>query len=141
MADHLTREEKRRQSRTAYWRRFRETGKRRIYGTLSAQEYRDIKAVASRHGRSVFAQIWTESLAYRQQRFVPTKEIEAQVVALYVLLRRIANSVNQLARERNIFGKLKRPAAVLEELARLEQAVADFVAQPWKEADDSEVDE
>ncbi len=141
MVDPHTRRKKEQQYRKEYWFRFRAAGKKRIYGTLSAQEFRTIKAIAARHGRNVFAQIWAESCAYRNQRFVPTKDIEAQIGALYVALRRIGTNVNQIARQTHMVGRLKRPAAVMEELARLEAAIAAFVSQPWKEEDDRQVDE
>ncbi len=137
MVDDRTREEKRRQYRKAYWQRFREDGKRRIYGTLTKQEHRDITALAKQNGRSVFAQIWAQSCAYRNQRFVPSKAIEKQIATLYIAIHRIGNNVNQVARETNGWGRLRRPAELMKQLAQLEASVEEFVSRPWKAEDDS----
>lgn len=119
-----------RRYRRAYWAEYRKR-KKRIFGTLDPTEHQAIEVIAGAHGRSVWAQIWAESCAYRQQAYVPTTEIEQHIETLHAELRCIGVNLNQLAKTGNIFGRLKRPTEIAARLEELEQAVADFTAKPW----------
>lgn len=125
------REQNMRRYRKEYWQRFTQENKR-IYGTLSNREYTNIKAIAEKNGRTVWQQVWTESEAYRTQKFVPTREIEKRIELLYVSLRKIGNNINQVSRYTNILGKLKHPAMLMKEMEKLEQTVEAFVSRPWR---------
>ncbi|WP_417449573.1 plasmid mobilization relaxosome protein MobC [Kordiimonas sp.] len=134
-----SRSEKMAAYRRAYWKRFK-TEKRRVYGTLSQEEYAEIAARAKREGRAVFAQIFAESCAYREGAYLPSKAIEKQIASLYVALRQIGNNINQIAKDKHVFRCLRRPEQVMVELARLEEAIAAFVERPWR-CEDGERDD
>lgn len=127
--------------RRSYWQKYAKRVKR-VFGVLTLEEHADAKARAEEHGRSIWAQIWAESLAYRRGQVLPTPEIEDHQRQLIAELRRIGNNINQLAK----LGHLKarrgggieaRPGdqvgeEILRQMAALESAVARFSAIPFK---------
>ncbi len=135
-----SRNEKMTAYRRQYWRRFRAEGKRRVYGTLSQEEHAEIAARAKQEGRAVFAQIWAESCSYRKGTYLPSQAIQKQISSLYGALRQIGNNINQIAKDKHVFGRIRRPDQVMAELARLEDAIAAFVARPWR-CEDGERDD
>lgn len=124
------RAEKDRAYRQAYWADYKKK-RRRVHGTLSPAEHAEIARVAEAAGRPIWTQIWAESQAYRAQAFLPNEDIERQIETLHVELRRIGNNLNQLAKTGNIFGRLRRPSAVMKQVEALEQTVAVFTSRPW----------
>ena len=119
--------------RRKYWQQYK-AKHRRVYGTLSKQEFAKIKAIADYQGRSVWEQIWLESCAYRSGAYLPPKEIETQIQQLYSELRRTGNNINQIAYHLNR-GDWRADTSVLVEVSHwlksIEQAVKDFVTNPW----------
>lgn len=124
------RAEKMREYRRAYWRRYKEKN-RRVYGTLSKAEYAEISAIARENGRSIWGEIWSEATAYRQQSYLPSKEIAKRIAMLYTAQRRIGNNLNQLAKKAHLDARLASGEDVNDHLRELEQAIEDFVSQPW----------
>lgn len=129
------RTEKMRQYRRNYWQRYKQKN-RRVYGTLSKDEYAEIAAIAQQNGRSVWGEVWHESHAYRRQQFVPSREIERRIEALYGAMRQIGNNLNQIAHAQNIVGKMRQGTRVIAEVSRLEQVIEDFVSRPWRVSND-----
>ncbi len=117
--------------RKVYWQSFKQRHAR-IYGTLTNDEHAEIKRVAEANGRSAWEQIWRESLAYRQGRYLPTRDIQARIERLYGQLRSIGNNLNQIARAANVTGEVKSSRDVLRQLESLEAVIAQFVEKPWK---------
>ena len=116
--------------RRAYWLTFKRDHVR-VYGTLTKAEHTEIKRIAERSGRSVWEQIWRESLAYRRGDYLPTTDIAARIEGLYGQLRAIGNNLNQIARRANISGQVRSPRDVLRQVEYLEGVIADFVKRPW----------
>lgn len=83
--------------RREYWQSYAKRVKR-IFGTVTRGEYEAAKQRADNAGRSVWAQIWAEAAAYREQATLSTNEIAEQQRELVSELRRIGNNINQLAR-------------------------------------------
>lgn len=125
------REERRTRYRRDYWQRYKAKHPR-IYGTLTQGEYAEIKAIAKANGRSVWEQIWLESQAYRQKKYLPSEALKEEIGQLYAELRRIGNNLNQIARRGNVFGRLSKPGAAVEQVEKLEEAIARFVSRPWR---------
>ena len=114
--------------RRQYWQRYKGQVKR-VFGTLDPADYAALKVRAEQTGRSIWAQLWAESQAYRKGATVPTMEIEERQRLLLIELRRIGNNVNQLAKLNHL--KAKQSEATVptsEDIAaafeQLEQAVA-----------------
>ena len=142
----LAREKAREAERAAYRRRYWQTYARRtkrVFGVLSPEDHADVQARAEKHDRSVWGQIWAESVAYRRGQVLPTPEIEAHQRRLIAELRRIGNNLNQLAKLGHIQamrgGGVAAPdgdrlgTEALRQMGALEDAVALFAAIPFKQ--------
>ena len=75
---------------------------RRVFGTLNPADYLAIKQTAEVNNRTVWQQVWLESQAYRSGNTAPSSTMEDQQQALLIELRRIGNSLNQLAKAGHI---------------------------------------
>ena len=125
------RAEKMRAYRKAYWQRFRKTRKR-VYGTLSAQQYAALEERALAARRAVWTQLLAESESYAAGEYLPTREVETLLSELVAQLRRIGNNLNQLARAENR-GREIDPQQLLLLADSLEQQIRQFISQPWGE--------
>ncbi len=108
-----------------YWQRYKQR-RRRVYGYLSPTQYEELAARAKAHGHSVFQQLWQESQAYQQQRYLPSATIEALHRDLINQLRRLGNNVNQIARHTNTFRSMVTQRQVFEQLQNVENLLKDF---------------
>ncbi len=81
----------------AYWQDYAKRHKR-VFGTLTLQEYAEVKQTADDSDRTVWQQIWAESRAYRRGTVVPTPKLARGQQDLLMEMRRIGNNLNQLAR-------------------------------------------
>jgi hypothetical protein len=136
MADGMSppQEPDRKAYKARYWEEYK--GKRqRVFITLSPQQHREIAALAKAAGRSVAQQIWQESCAYRQQRFLPTAEIERQMAGLVLALRQIGDAIIKAGQEKGLLGGLRGGEAKLGERIRaVEETIRAFVQRPWRDA-------
>ena len=123
------RAEKMRVYRQRYWQRFHKTRKR-VYGTLTGDEYAKIERRAEDAGRAVWTQIHAEAEAYAHGEYLPSKEIEDRTSELIIQLRRIGTNVNQITREFHQDGIHDEPD-LLRNLDELEQLIRAFVKKPW----------
>jgi len=132
LADRATeRDEKMRVYRKQYWERFHKTRKR-VYGTLTSEEYERIERRAEEAGRAVWSQLHAEAEAYARGEYLPPKEIEERIRELIIQLRRIGSNVNQITRSYNAKGDCDEPE-LLQSLHELELLIRDFVRKPWGE--------
>lgn len=132
------REKEQEAARTAYRRKYWQgyTKKiKRIFGTVSPEDYAAVKSRADEAGRSVWAQVWAEAQAYYQGRNLASGEVADQQRQLITELRRIGNNLNQLARLGHIqhrkYGGIKPSddaitVEAMQQLAKLEEAVTKF---------------
>lgn len=129
-------EEKRTQYRRQYWQRYSKRIKR-VFGSLTPNEYEAVSERAEAHGKKVFEQIWAESLAYCDGRILPTVELAEQQHILIQELRKIGNNINQLARLGHVQAKRGEGLVVvdvddnigvetLRQFRRLEHAITKF---------------
>lgn len=120
--------------RRKYWQGYAKRVKR-IFGTVTCEEYGEVQERADEAGRSVWGQVWAEARAYRDGRKLATGEIADQQRELIIELRRIGNNLNQLARLGHIkdsktwvLHKSDRSlgAEAMRQLAQLEEVVTKF---------------
>jgi len=104
--------------------------KNRVQGSLSHTEFREILRIAKVNDRTVFQQIWLESCAYREQKNVPSKDIEIILSDLYRQLRGMANNINQLAHKSNAIGRLIEKRQTKKLLHDVEDFLQNFVRDP-----------
>lgn len=127
--DDTPRAERMRVYRQRYWERFHET-RRRVYGTVTAEEYANLERRAAEAGRAVWSQVHAEAEAYARGEYLPPKDIEARITELLGQLRRIGNNVNQIARAMYQEGDIDQPE-FLQNLEELETVIREFVKMPW----------
>lgn len=118
-----------RRYRKDYWERFRQT-RRRVYGTLTAEDYARAEERAKEAGRAVWAQIHAEAEAYARGEYLPSKTVEDRISDLVVQLRRIGTNLNQITRAVHATGDVDGDA-LLRRLAELEEHIRAFTARPW----------
>lgn len=121
--------------RQRYWQRFHKTRKR-VYGTLTAEQYAAIEQRAEDAGRAVWTQIHAEAAAYARGEYLPPKDIEDQISELIIQLRRIGTNVNQITREFHSKGVHDEPD-LLRNLNELEMLIRAFVKKPWGDPPES----
>jgi len=122
------RQEKRRYHQQ-YWSQYKKT-RRRVSGTLTADQHAAIEQRAKDAGRAVWKQIHAEAEAYARGEYLPPKDIEAHITELIIQLRRIGTNVNQITREFHQEGIHDEPD-LLRNLNELEMLVRAFVKKPW----------
>lgn len=120
--------------RRTYWQGYAKKVKR-IFGTVTPEDYNAVKQRADEAGRSVWRQVWAESQAYWRAQPLATGEIADNQRELVTELRRIGNNLNQLARLGHIQNRKQGAvktnegsleAEAMEQLARLEEVVTKF---------------
>jgi len=131
----ISRPEKMREYRREYWDRFKKTRKR-VYGTLTTEQYAEIEQRAEEAGRAVWTQIHAEAEAYVRGEQLPPKAIEEQFSELIAQLRRVGNNVNQIAKAVNTDGSFDAPDYV-RNLEELELLIHDFIKMPRNKDDPS----
>lgn len=131
-----SRSDKMRAYRRAYWDRFKET-RRRIYGTLTTEEYERIEARAKEAGRAVWAQVHAEAEAYVRGEYLPSTDLEESIGKLITQLRRIGNNLNQIARELHRKENAEVPD-FMTHFAELEFELLTFLKRPWGELPQSD---
>ncbi len=118
--------QKRAAYKKAHWQAYTKTHKR-VYGTLTKDEYRTIKVRADQENRSVWEQIWQESCHYREQEKLLSQAEAKQLDELYFILRNIGNNINQVAKHSNTFSRLVQDRRILKQLENLESTVDAFI--------------
>ena len=109
-----------------YWRKYK-NHHRQVVGTLTLDEYDQIKRTAKGFNRGVWSQIWLESCAYRHQQSVPIPAVEKALREAKSELRRIGNNINQIAIQSHVLAKLLKERQLLNELEALETGLKNAV--------------
>ena len=126
----IEREQKLTSYRRDYWQQYKKNHKR-VYGTMTLEEYAQVKARAEVHGFTVWEQIWQESQNYCNKSYLPDQNIRSQISKLYAELRRIGNNLNQIAKKTHIFAGKNAGQQAREQIAALEEEIAQFTMRPW----------
>ena len=125
----LRRKAQMKEARKRYQDRVRKTHKR-VYGTLTNDEYAQFQQRAEEARRAVWTQIQKEAEAYARGEYLPPQQAENRIAELVLQLRRIGNNLNQIARQLNTNGEFENPE-FLQQFRELENAFHNFMKQPW----------
>lgn len=99
-------------------------------------EFKAFQVLATQEKTKVTPLIRDMAIAYRQQKtFVPV-EIMEELIALKLLIRNIANNVNQVAHHSNTVKELVNENDLLKELQKLENIMTDYTHQKLKNLND-----
>lgn len=77
------------------------------------------------------------ALAYTHKTYLVPKDTKDELQTLIFLLRNIANNINQIAKNSNIFKTLLSTKSILSNLKDLENNVKDFINKPKLQKDDN----
>lgn len=125
--------------RTEYHKEYRKTydkEKRRINVTVSHAEYKALKKLADKEETKVSTLVKDMSIAYMQKEtFVPV-EINEELIAVKVLIRNIANNINQIAHHSNIVKGIVNENDLMKELQKMENIIDDYTLKKIKEHND-----
>lgn len=110
----------------AYWAKHR-----KVTVTVSLVEYERLQARAADYSLTPGHMLLAEARAYRSQEMVPSDEVTKRLDDIRMLLRNIANNVNQAVKLSNRFKQIIAQKQILQTLQRLETEVASLVRKPW----------
>lgn len=100
---------------------------KRVELQLSNQEYRQWQTIAKREKLSVNQVIKQMATAYKDNSyFIPT-ETNEKLSKIALLIRNIANNINQMAKHSNIFSRMVHNQRVMARLKEMEKGIADLV--------------
>ena len=122
---------KRKQQKKEAQRRWSSQNKR-VYISMSYEDYADLEKIARKNGRTVAQQVYAQSKAYQKNEFLPSKSLEAKINAFGVTFNRIGTNINQIAFHSNYFNRFFQEKNFLEEFSQLQIAVEGFLNRPWK---------
>lgn len=112
-------------------KRARKTTHRRIELQLTLAEHRAFERIAKQEGVSVNTLIKNMATAYRDSHYFMPAQLQASVDKLSLLIRNIANNLNQMAHSANVFHQVDANT-VFKHLAQLDKQVQDFVKNKLK---------
>lgn len=116
--------------RRKYWQQYK-MRKPRIYGTVSQAQYTEIQQLAHNNGRSIWAEVWQQSLAYRKQAFLPSVQIQQEIEKLYAELRRINDNLSRISERSAVVRTLLQRHQISQQLEAMENAIETFSTRPW----------
>lgn len=116
--------------RREYWQQYKKQNKR-VYGTLTLEEFAEIKTLAEASGRSVWQEIWQQSLAYREKRYLPSEEIKDEIGKLYAELRQFNDAIRSLGDQKGLLDRMRLPKAISDQVRDLEARIERFTHKPW----------
>jgi hypothetical protein len=98
--------------------------------------YQEFEALAKKENTKVSPLIRKMALAYLQQHTFVPQDIVEELRAVKLLIRNVANNVNQVAHHSNTIKGLVNDNDLLLELQRLENMVADYTHKQLKNLND-----
>jgi hypothetical protein len=99
---------------------------RRVEVQLTLAEYRAFDRIAKREGVSTNLLVKNMATAYRDSQYFMPAELQKSVDKLSLLIRYIANNLNQMAHSANVFKRVDENV-VFQHLANMDAQVQEFV--------------
>ena len=104
--------------------------------SIPMKTFKEMESLAVKEEVKVSRLVKDMAVAYMQQKTYVPKEISDELKAVKLLIRNVANNVNQVAHHSNIINGLVNENDLLEELRRLENIVNDYTLKRLKDSDD-----
>jgi len=123
----MTKSDKRRAYEKDYWQKHRQ-----ITVTVPLAKYNKLKKRADTGGRKVGQQMLAQSDSYEQGDYLPPKIVEGRLQEISLLLRNIANNINQIAKHSNTFRRVIGQKQIIQMLQRLEIETETLIRKAWK---------
>jgi hypothetical protein len=118
-----------------YYKHYRQEYSKRVkYLNVSVpiKTFNEMQARADKEGTKVSKLFRDMAIAYMQQKTFVPKEIEDELKQVRLLIRNIANNVNQVAHHSNIMKGLVEDNELLSEIKKLEAVVDDYTKKRLK---------
>lgn len=112
-----------------YYKQYREEYSKRVkYLNISVplKIYNEMLEIAEKEGTKVSKLFRDMAIAYMQQKTFVPKEVEEELKQVRLLIRNVANNVNQVAHHSNIMKGLVDENQLLAEIKKLESIVDDY---------------
>lgn len=122
-----------------YYKHYRQEYSKRVkYLNVSVpiKTFNEMQAIADKEGTKVSKLFRDMAIAYMQQKTFVPKEIEDELKQVRLLIRNIANNVNQVAHHSNIMKGLVEDNDLLSEIKKLETIVVDYTKKRLKGVND-----
>lgn len=104
--------------------------------SIPMKTYKEMQDRADKEGMKVTGLLRNMAIAYMQQtNFVP-KEIEEELKQLSLLIRNIANNVNQVAHHSNVIKCIVNENDLLAEIKKLDTMVHDYTLKKLRAYND-----
>jgi len=122
----MTKSDKRRAYEKNYWQKHRQ-----ITVTVPLAKYKQLEKRAKLGGRKVGQHVLAQSDSYEQGDYLPPKIVEDRLQEISLLLRNIANNINQIAKHSNTFRRLVGQKQIIQMLQRLESETETLIRKAW----------
>lgn len=104
--------------------------------SIPMKTYKEMQNKADSEGVKVTSLLRNMAIAYMQQTTFVPKEIEEELKQLRLLIRNVANNVNQVAHHSNIMKGLVNENDLLAEIQKLETIVNDYTLKRLRSYND-----
>lgn len=104
--------------------------------SIPLKTYKEMQDRAEHEGVKVTSLLRNMAVAYMQKTSFVPKEIEEELKQLSLLVRNIANNVNQVAHHSNIIKGMVNENDLLAEIKKLETMVHDYTLKKLKDYND-----
>lgn len=121
--------------RKAYEKRYREQyakTHRQVTITLANADYRDFAQQAKKENTKVATLIRNMATAYLHQDALMPVAVEKELADLKLLIRNIANNVNQMAHHSNRLREMTEENQLLSEIQKLETLVHEYAKSKYR---------
>ncbi|MEE9363079.1 MAG: hypothetical protein V3U92_10830 [Cellulophaga sp.] len=122
-----------------YYREYRKQYSKKVkYLNVSIpmRIYKEMQQLATKEDTKVSKLFKDMAIAYMQQKTYVPKEISEDLKEVKLLIRNVANNVNQVAHHSNIINGMVNENDLLEELRKLENIVNDYTLKKLKKTND-----
>lgn len=112
-----------------YYKNYRDEYSKRVkYLNISVplKIYNEMLEIAEKEGTKVSKLFRDMAIAYMQQKTFVPKEVEEELKQVRLLIRNVANNVNQVAHHSNIMKGMVDDNQLLAEIKKLETIVDDY---------------
>jgi len=122
-----------------YYKQYRQEYSKRVkYLNVSVplKIYNEMLEIAEKEGTKVTKLFRDMAIAYMQQKTFVPKEVEEELKQLSLLIRNVANNVNQVAHHSNVMKGMVNENDLLAEIKKLDTMVHDYTLKKLRAYND-----
>ena len=104
--------------------------------SIPMKTYKEMQAIATKEDVKVSKLFKDMAIAYMQQKTFVPKEIDEELKQVKLLIRNVANNINQVAHHSHIIEGMVNENELLGEIKKLESIVNDYTLKRLKDYND-----